>query len=145
MPYQACLCLWLWIIAFHPIVYDYRFFCIHNYRQARLCNILPFILFSLRLFTGGYHVKTYLRCFITTNTLFIATILFTEFILFFQLKWIIPILVIISTAVIWIFAPIKKHSPPLLWRIIYKKQKASLFFIFFIFFNFYVHLPFHKF
>ena len=68
--------------------------------------------FSLRLFTGGYHAKTYLRCFITTNTLFIITILLTEFILFFQLKWIMAILVIISTAVIWIFSPIKNiHHP----------------------------------
>ena len=31
--------------------------------------------FSLRLFTGGYHAKTYLICFITTNSLFIITIL----------------------------------------------------------------------
>lgn len=68
--------------------------------------------FSLRLFTGGYHAKTYLICFITTNSLFIITILLTKFILFFHLNWIMPILVIISTAVIWIFAPIKNiHHP----------------------------------
>ena len=83
--------------------------------------------FSLRLFTGGYHAKTYLRCFITTNTLFIATILLTEFILFFHLKWIMPILVIISTAVIWIFAPIKNiHHPCSEESYIKNKKRAHL-------------------
>lgn len=83
--------------------------------------------FSLRLFTGGYHAKTYLRCFITTNTLFIATILLTKFILFFQLKWIMPILVIISSTVIWIFAPIKNiHRPCSEESYIKNKKRAHL-------------------
>lgn len=83
--------------------------------------------FSLRLFTGGYHAKNYLRCFITTNTLFIIAILLTEFILFFHLKWIMPILVTISTAVIWIFAPIKNiHHPCSEESYIKNKKRAHL-------------------
>lgn len=66
--------------------------------------------FSLRLFTGGYHAKTYLKCFITTNIIFIFTIFLTELVLFIEIKWIFSILVIISTAVVWIFSPIKNNN-----------------------------------
>lgn len=68
--------------------------------------------FTLRLFTGGYHTKTYLRCFITTNIVFVSTIILTELALFLEIKQIFPILVIISTAIIWIFSPIKNNNHP---------------------------------
>ncbi len=78
------------------------------------CYALFFFLFffTLRLFTGGYHAKTYLRCFITTNLVFISTVLLTESALFLEIKGIFPIPVIISTAIIWIFSPIKNENHP---------------------------------
>lgn len=68
--------------------------------------------FSLRLFTGGCHANTYLKCFITTNIIFTSTILLTKLALFLEFKWIFPILVTISTAIVWIFSPIKNNNHP---------------------------------
>ena len=78
------------------------------------CYALFFFLFffTLRLFTGGYHAKTYLKCFITTNIVFISTILLTDLALFLEIKRIFPILVTISTAIVWIFSPIINNNHP---------------------------------
>ncbi len=79
-----------------------------------LCYALFFFLFffTLRLSTGGYHAKTYLKCFITTNIIFISTILLTELALFLEIKRVFPILVTISTAIVWIFSPIINNNHP---------------------------------
>lgn len=68
--------------------------------------------FTLRLFCGGYHASTYLKCFITTNAVFISIVILTRLILLLQVQRIIPVAVIFSTASVWIFSPVKNiHHP----------------------------------
>ena len=83
--------------------------------------------FSLRLFTGGYHANTYLKCFITTNIIFISTIFLTELVLFLEIEWIFSIFVIISTALVWIFSPIKNDNHPCSEKTYKKNKKISRF------------------
>lgn len=83
------------------------------------------VFFVLRLFSGGYHANTYLKCFITTNTIFISTILLTKLSLLFQVEWIMPTLVIISTVIIWLFSPIKNQNHPCSEKTYIKNKKRS--------------------
>lgn len=87
--------------------------CISLLINKPIYSVIFFLFFfTLRLFCGGYHANTYFKCFITTNAIFVSTILLTELFLLLQIKWIIPILVIISLAIVWVFSPIKnKHHP----------------------------------
>lgn len=99
--------------------------------------------FTLRLFCGGYHASTYLKCFITTNLVFISTIILTEIIIFLQIQWIIPVPVIISTAIIWIFAPIKNENHPCSEETHFKnkiKSRSLSSFCLILFFCFYFFL-----
>lgn len=80
----------------------------------KLSYAMSFFLFFfiLRLFCGGYHANTYLKCFITTNTIFASTILLTKLYLLLHVKWVMPILVTVSMVIVWLFSPIKnKHHP----------------------------------
>ena len=97
--------------------------------------------FILRLFCGGYHASTYLKCFVTTNLVFISTIILTELIIFLQIQWIMPAPVIISTAIVWIFAPIRNKNHPCseethLKNKIKSRSLSSFCMIFFCFFFF---------
>lgn len=85
--------------------------CISLICKSLLYAVL-FVLFfySLRLFCGGYHANTYVRCFIITNLIFISTIIFTKLILLVNLKWIMPILVIISCVIIYYYSPIQNEN-----------------------------------
>lgn len=71
---------------------------------------------SLRLFSGGYHAKTYGRCFILTNGVYLATIgcvfLVEKLLQHTALSFLGAALLIFSVITILTFAPMKnKHHP----------------------------------
>lgn len=80
----------------------------------RLSYAICFLLFFfvLRLFCGGYHAKTFTKCFIVTNLSFLIIVGITELIIITNFKFIIPIINLFSTVVIWIFAPVKNENHP---------------------------------
>ncbi|MGN1194404.1 MAG: accessory gene regulator ArgB-like protein [Acutalibacteraceae bacterium] len=84
--------------------------CILGHAAYALFFILFF--FSLRLFCGGYHASTYLKCFIITNLTFLSTVAYTEIILRLNLKLIMPFLFFFAAVVIWIFSPVKNENHP---------------------------------
>lgn len=80
-------------------------------------NILFFVSFllffySIRLFCGGYHASSYFRCFLLTNTIFMSTILLTKLIVICGLKWFVLVLVLLSSAIIFLFSPIQNKNHP---------------------------------
>lgn len=83
-----------------------------------LCDNVSFSLFfiiffySLRLFCGGYHAKTYLRCFILTNLIFVSTIVLAKVVVLLNLKNIMPLLVLLAFCVIFHYAPIENGNHP---------------------------------
>lgn len=97
--------------------------------------------FLLRLFCGGYHAKTYLKCFITTNTIFVLTIILTNLFLLFRFDWIMPIIVTISTVIVFLFSPIKNKNHPYSEKTYIKNKRCSQFislsFIFIFIYIFY--------
>ena len=84
---------------------------------------LFFILFfySLRLFCGGFHAKTYLQCFILTNLIFVSTIVLSKVVMLINLKNIMPLLVFLGFCVIFYYAPIENGNHP------YSKTKYQKF------------------
>ena len=80
-------------------------------------NILYSVLFiiffySIRLFCGGYHASSYLKCFILTNSIFVSTILLSKLVIKFDLKQIVILLVIFSSILIFLFSPVKNKNHP---------------------------------
>lgn len=78
-----------------------------------------FLLFfcSLRLFSGGYHAKTYGRCFILTNGVYFATIgcvfLAEKLLQHTALSLLGAVLLIFSVVTVLILAPVKNNHHPL--------------------------------
>lgn len=85
---------------------------------------LFFILFfySLRLFCGGFHAKTYLRCFLLTNLIFVSTIILSKAVILLNLKKLMPLLVFLGFCVIFYYAPIENANHPYS-KIKYRKFK----------------------
>ena len=75
------------------------------------CFLVAF--FVPRLFCGGYHAKTYHRCFLITNALFLTISVLTEIILTLGITAMIPFFVVFAGIVIFLFAPIKNINHPL--------------------------------
>lgn len=96
--------------------------CIKRLSYA-MCFLLFF--FVLRLFCGGYHAKTFVKCFIVTNLSFLMIVGITELIIITNFKFIIPIINLFSTAVIWIFAPVKNENHPCSEKINKKNKSIS--------------------
>ena len=68
------------------------------------------IYISFRAFCGGYHAKTYIRCFVSTNLTFITVALFAHLC---RSAWLAIALFVSSAAVIISFAPISSVRHPL--------------------------------
>ncbi len=67
------------------------------------------IYISFRAFCGGYHAKTYTRCFVCTNLTFIAVNLFAHIC---RSTWFVSALFMLSALIVVTFAPIRsvRHS-----------------------------------
>lgn len=82
-------------------------------------SAVVFLVFfcSLRLFSGGYHAKTYGRCFVLTNGVYCATVgcvLFSEKMLQHPaLSLIGAALLLLSVITILVLAPVKNQHHPL--------------------------------
>lgn len=82
-------------------------------------NALYFVSFlvffySIRLFCGGFHAKTYIRCFILTNSVFILLITLTNIISnsHVDVKAVILALLLLSATIIFILSPVRNvHHP----------------------------------
>lgn len=96
--------------------------CIKRLSYA-LCFLLFF--FVLRLFCGGYHAQTFAKCFLITNLSFLVIVGITELIIITNFKFIIPIINLFSTVVIWIFAPVKNENHPCSEKINKKNKSVS--------------------
>ncbi len=70
------------------------------------------IFYVLRLYCGGFHAKTYFKCFVATNSLFILLVVLTQVVSLFNIDFILPYLLLISYLVIIMFSPIKNINHP---------------------------------
>ena len=82
------------------------------------------IFFFLRLYTGGYHASTYARCFLLTNTVYLAVYALSQGFLFLQMDSLFPAITIASCITIAVLAPIRNKNHPLS-VITYKKNKRT--------------------
>lgn len=80
----------------------------------RSTDILAFFVFFMlpRLFSGGFHAKTYGRCFILSNILFLCYCLLVSCLTFLNIWWISYLLAALSSVVILRYAPIRNVKHP---------------------------------
>ncbi|NBK79530.1 hypothetical protein D5272_13280 [bacterium D16-76] len=83
------------------------------------------VFFWTRLFSGGFHANTYLRCFFLTNVVYLLVVLISEILFRFSS---IPLLLsaqILSGLIVLFFAPIRHRNHPLSETIYMRNQKVS--------------------
>lgn len=84
----------------------------------------------LRIFAGGYHAKTQLRCYIISSFATVFVLLGIRFLQDYNgmLEW---IMLLISTVVIWHLAPVEDDNKPLLAVEVlkYKKRVHKILFV----------------
>ncbi len=80
--------------------------------------------FSLRLFCGGYHAETYLKCFIITNFSFLINILLTYLIEMANIKWLLPFFMFVSFIIILINSPVKNTKHPCSEKVFNRNKKV---------------------
>lgn len=80
------------------------------------------IFVSLRLFTGGYHAKTYARCFITSNSVFIILMATSYMLERIGAQYLCFAVLLIADFTIFFFTPIRNYHHPLS-DTSYKKNK----------------------
>lgn len=84
-----------------------------------------FIFIGIRLFAGGYHAKTYGRCFALTNAVYISVYAVSSLIPNSLYRILLPAFILCSTIVILIFAPIRHKNHPLSQSTYRKNQKIA--------------------
>lgn len=86
----------------------------------------------LRIFAGGYHAKTQLRCYIMSSFATVFVLLGIRFLQDYNgmLEW---IMLLISTVVIWELAPVEDANKPLSFedQLAYQKKTRSSLVLFF--------------
>ena len=83
------------------------------------------IFVSIRLFSGGYHAKTYGRCFIVSNSVFLLCFFLARTIQKYHFDFVCPLLVCFSLLIIVTLAPIKHKKHPLSDATYQKNKKIS--------------------
>ena len=98
------------------------------FKRIGVLSFFFFILFffTTRLFCGGYHSKTHLRCFLLTNTIFLSCTALTELVLKFNLGFLMPILFFLSAVTVFIFSPVKNKNHPCTEDTYKKNRKIAL-------------------
>lgn len=84
------------------------------------------VFFFLRLFSGGYHAPTYARCFLLTNSVYLAVVGTSYWIVRFQLYHLLPVIVVASCVVVIILSPIRNKHHPLSENTYRKNRKISI-------------------
>lgn len=84
------------------------------------------VFFFLRLFSGGYHAPTYARCFLLTNSVYLAVVGASYWIVCFQLYHLLPIIVVASCAVVIVLSPVRNKHHPLSEKTYRKNRKIAI-------------------
>lgn len=79
----------------------------------------------IRFCAGGYHAPTYHKCFIYTNGVFIATLIFSKIVYMYNLLPYYCLLIIMSILYLWINTPCKNNKNPLSDTYIRKNKMLS--------------------
>lgn len=87
--------------------------------------VFSIIFVSIRLFSGGYHAKTYGRCFLFSNSVYLLCFFSTRLIQEHQLFFLCPILTILSFTVIFSLTPITHRNHPLSAKTLQKNKLIS--------------------
>lgn len=83
--------------------------------SGRFIHTLLFLITysSVRQFSGGYHAKNHIRCFITFMAIYISTLVFSAYIGVSKNNFIIVVSLIVSLVIIFQLAPLEHHNNPL--------------------------------
>ena len=65
---------------------------------------------SIRLFSGGYHAKTYGHCFILSNGVYLACLGTAHMIETLGVTFVCPVMILLSMVVVFALAPIKNNN-----------------------------------
>ena len=84
------------------------------------------VFFFLRLFSGGYHATTYARCFLLTNSVYLAVVGASCWIVHFRLYHLLPVIVAASCAVVIVLSPIRNKRHPLSEKTYRKNRKIAV-------------------
>lgn len=84
------------------------------------------VFFFLRLFGGGYHAPTYARCFLLTNSVYLAVVGTSNLIVRFQLYHLLPVIVVASCAVVIVLSPVRNKHHPLSEKTYRKNRKIAV-------------------
>lgn len=84
------------------------------------------IFVSIRLFSGGYHAKTYGRCFILSNAVYLACLCAAYLIQMLRITFLCPVLALLSMAVVFVLAPVEHKNHPMSNTSYRKNRKISL-------------------
>lgn len=84
------------------------------------------VFFFLRLFGGGYHAPTYARCFLLTNSVYLAVVGASYWIVRFQLYHLLPVIVVASCVVVMVLSPIRNKRHPLFEKTYRKNRKIAV-------------------
>lgn len=84
--------------------------------------VFLFVFVSLRSFSGGYHAKTYRSCFLITNGTYLASFALAKLLYLSRVVVFGRALILLSLALIWIWAPITNRHHPLSPRAIRKNR-----------------------
>lgn len=83
------------------------------------------IFVSIRLFAGGSHAKTYGRCFVISNAVFLCCFFLAKAIHEFHFYFSCPLMVCLSFSVIVALAPVKHGNHPLSDATYRKNKRVS--------------------
>lgn len=83
------------------------------------------IFVTIRLFSGGFHAKTYGRCFIFSNLTYLICLVSANQILLHDLGLLCPILATAAAVTIFVLTPIKHKNHPLSDGKYKKNQRIS--------------------
>lgn len=84
------------------------------------------VFFFLRLFSGGYHAPTYARCFLLTNSVYLAVVGTSYWIVHFQLYHLLPVVVVASCVVVIALSPVRNKHHPLSEKTYRKNRKIAI-------------------
>lgn len=84
------------------------------------------VFFFLRLFSGGYHATTYARCFLLTNSVYLAVVGASCWMVHFRLYHLLPVIVAASCAVVIVLSPIRNKHHPLSENTYRKNRKIAV-------------------
>lgn len=80
---------------------------------------------GFRLYCGGYHAKTYVRCFLITNLTYLTVLTFSRILSNWENLWIILLGIAATNIVILAWAPIKNKNHPLSEERYHKNKRIA--------------------